>query len=105
MNVLWDHLGADQTVREVAAELPDYAYTTVLTVLDRLQHKDLVCRTKDGRAFRYAAVSSREDYTAQLMREALGAAADREAVLVRFAETVTPEEAATLRQALESIEE
>ncbi|HEX3947046.1 MAG TPA: BlaI/MecI/CopY family transcriptional regulator [Acidimicrobiales bacterium] len=105
MEVLWEDPTADATVREVATHLPGYAYTTVLTVLDRLCHKALVTRTKDGRAFRYAAASSREEYTAELMREALGAAADREAVLVRFAETVSPDEADALRRALAAVEE
>jgi len=105
MEVLWADPGASATVRQVAADLPGYAYTTVLTVLDRLQHKGLVTRTKDGRAFRYAAASSREEYTADLMREALGAATDRDAVLVRFAETVSPAEAAILRRALEAVDE
>ncbi|HVX21771.1 MAG TPA: BlaI/MecI/CopY family transcriptional regulator [Acidimicrobiales bacterium] len=105
MEVLWADPGADATVREVAAQMPGYAYTTVLTVLDRLRNKGLVTRTKDGRAFRYAAASSREEYTADLMREALGAAADRDAVLVRFAESVSPAEAATLRRALEAVDE
>ena len=88
----------------MAERLPGYAYTTVLTVLDRLQNKSLVTRSKVGRAFHYAAASSREEYTAELMREALGAASDRDAVLVRFAETVSPADAAVLRQALDGVE-
>ena len=100
MEVLWADLRFEVTARHVEECLPGYAYTTILTVLDRLHRKGLVRRAKDGRAFRYAAISSREEYTAQLMREALGAAADRDAVLVRFAETVSPTEAAVLREAL-----
>jgi predicted transcriptional regulator len=100
MDVLWGSMGSALTVREVAKELPNHAYTTVLTILDRLRHKQLVRRTKDGRAHRYSAVASREAYTAELMHEALGTAPDRKAVLVRFAETVTAAEAVVLRQAL-----
>jgi predicted transcriptional regulator len=33
----------------------DLAYTTIATVLDRLHHKGLVRRHRDGRAFVYAA--------------------------------------------------
>ncbi len=105
MEVLWADLSFEVTARHVEERLPGYAYTTILTVLDRLHRKGLVRRAKDGRAFRYAAISSREEYTAQLMREALGAAADREAVLVRFAETVSPTEAAVLREALSGLKE
>ena len=100
MDVLWASPASALTVREVSAQLPDHAYTTVLTVLDRLRHKQLVHRTKDGRAHRYAAVASREVYTAELMHEALGTAPDRAAVLVRFAETVSSSEAVVLREAL-----
>ena len=73
----------------------------MLTVLDRLERKGLVRRVRDGRAHRYAAVAGRDAYTAALMHEALGSAPDPDAVLVRFAETVTPEEATILRQALD----
>jgi len=105
MEVLWADLSFEVTARQVEERLPGYAYTTILTVLDRLHRKGLVRRAKDGRAFRYAAISSREEYTAELMREALGAAADRDAVLVRFAETVSPTEAAVLREALRGLKE
>jgi predicted transcriptional regulator len=100
MDVLWGSMGSGLTVREVAAELPEHAYTTVLTVLDRLRRKRLVQRRKDGRAHRYFASASRESYMAELMHEALGTAPDREAVLVRFAETVSVDEAGVLRRAL-----
>lgn len=102
MDILWAKGPEEATVREVAAALPDYAYTTVLTVLDRLHRKGLVARTRDGRAFRYVALTSREEHAAALMREVLGAANDRDAVLVRFAESVSPDEAAVLAQALEA---
>ena len=37
------------------------AYTTLMTTLDRLYKKKLLERRKDGRAFVYAAVVSRDD--------------------------------------------
>lgn len=100
MDELWSSMGTERTVREVAEHLPTHAYTTVLTVLDRLERKGLVRRSRDGRAHRYAAAASREEYTAELMHEALVGTSDRDAALVRFAETVSSEEAAVLRQAL-----
>jgi predicted transcriptional regulator len=103
MDVLWESMGTEKTVRQVAEELPNHAYTTILTVLDRLQRKHMVRRTKDGRAHRYTATASREAYTAELMLEALGAAPDRDAVLVRFAEVVTSSEATVLRHALDGV--
>jgi len=101
MEVLWS-AGAPVTARDVVAALADRdpAYTTVLTVLGRLEKKAVVRRETAGRAHAYAAVASREEHTAELMREALDAAGDRDAALARFAGSVTPEEAAVLRRAL-----
>jgi predicted transcriptional regulator len=50
------------SVRRVHAELAQpFAYTTVMTTLDRLYRKGLLSRTKASRAFVYAAVTSREE--------------------------------------------
>jgi predicted transcriptional regulator len=100
MDVLWDADAGALTGREVADQLPDRAYTTVLTILERLRRKNLVERSTDGRTHRFAAADTRETYRAELMMDALGEARDRGAVLTRFAESVSPEEAAVLRAAL-----
>ena len=101
MDVLWDSGTAPLTGREVADQLPDRAYTTVLTILERLRRKNLVERSTDGRTHRFAAADTREAYRAELMIDALGEpTANRSAVLVRFAESVSPAEADVLRQAL-----
>ncbi len=58
-----------------------------------------------GRAFRYTATSGRDELAAELMQEALtDAGTDRAAALVHFARTVTPDEADTLREALNELE-
>ncbi len=103
MDVLWGSIGVPLTGRQVADELPDRAYTTVLTILERLRRKNLVVRTTAGKAHRFAATASRETYMAELMVEALGSAQDRHAVLARFAEVVSAEEAVVLRRALEGL--
>ncbi|MGD0749662.1 MAG: BlaI/MecI/CopY family transcriptional regulator [Acidimicrobiales bacterium] len=100
MDVLWGSMGIPMTGRQVADQLPDRAYTTILTILERLRRKNLVERTTDEKVHRFAATASRETYMAELMVEAFGSAQDRQAVLVRFAEVVSPEEAVVLRQAL-----
>jgi predicted transcriptional regulator len=102
MDVLWDAHGRSLSGRDVADELPDRAYTTVLTILERLRRKKLVVRTEEARVHTFHAAASREAYTATLMLESLGNARDRQAALVRFAENVTPEEAAILRRALKA---
>jgi predicted transcriptional regulator len=103
MDVLWDSTKAPLTGREVADQLPDRAYTTVLTILDRLRRKGLVTRTTLGRAHRFAASDTRESYMAELMLDAMGDSGDRGAVLVRFAESVSSDEAQVLRRALEDV--
>jgi predicted transcriptional regulator len=109
MEALWDtgSTGPDTTftARDVAGRLPNHAYTTVLTVLDRLTKKGLVERIRDGRSHHYAATGSRESYIAELMHEALAATPDREAALVHFAETVLPEEASVLRDVLRRLDQ
>jgi len=62
--VLWDS-EAKLSVRQVHECLERahaLAYTTVMTVLDRLFDKGLVTREKDGKAFLYWPVLTREAY-------------------------------------------
>lgn len=102
MEQLWS-AAAPMTVRAVHAQLApshDLAYTTVMTVLDRLAKKGAVQRVRDGRAYLYEPVASREQLVADLMHEALSGAADRSDALVRFVDQVTPEEAAAMTAAL-----
>ncbi|MFC6014997.1 BlaI/MecI/CopY family transcriptional regulator [Plantactinospora solaniradicis] len=105
MDVLWDRgasAGSGVTVREVAEGLRnrELAYTTVMTVLDRLAGKGMVERERAGRAWRYRPAASREAHIARLMLDALDLAGSRDAALVRFARSVTGTEADVLRAAL-----
>lgn len=101
MEVLWDR-AEPCVVRDVVQALADreLAYTTVMTVLDRLEKKGVVRRQRDGRAWRYEAVSSREGYIAQLMLDALDLTGDRSAALTRFAMSVSKPEVEVLSEAL-----
>ena len=101
MEILWGGFGTELSGRDVAAQLPGHAYTTVLTVLGRLERKGLVLRERRRTSHRYSAVASREAFVAELMHEALDATPDRDAALVRFAETVTGDEARVLLDALD----
>ena len=100
MEILWADFGSELTGRAVAARLPEHAYTTVLTVLGRLERKGLVRRERSAQTHRYSAIDSREAYVAEIMHEALDATSDRDAALVRFAQTVTGPEAKVLIRAL-----
>jgi predicted transcriptional regulator len=114
MAQLWD-AAEPQTVRQVhegvcaaAGRERALAYTTVMTVLDRLAKKGVVRQERADRAYRYAPVQTREQMTASLMLEVLGAAPDgpaRDAALVHFVGQVGPAGAAALRAALEAVEQ
>ena len=108
-----DHLWASrepQTVRQVHEALAarrDLAYTTIMTVLQRLAKKSLVIQHRDDRAHRYAPTHGRDVLVAGLMVDALDQASDsgsREAALVHFVERVGADEAAALRRALAELE-
>lgn len=112
MDVLWSAAPHEGwlTVREVHAQLAsqrDIAYTTVMTVMDRLARKELVTQHRDGRAYRYQARASRSDLTAELMRETLDdiSRGDRGQALVAFVEDSSPEDVAALRRALEELDD
>ena len=105
MGQLWAS-GAPLTVREVHERLDrELAYTTVMTVLGRLAKKGLVRQERDGKAYRYAAASTREQLAASIMLDALGDVGDdREAALVAFVDRVGPAGADALRAALSASE-
>ena len=96
--------GRPVLVREIWADLRperEPAYNTVLTVAEILHRKGWLAREKDGRAFRYSATVTREDYTASLMGEALEASPDRVAALRSFVGRIDPAEARQLRKMLD----
>ncbi|MGY2001799.1 BlaI/MecI/CopY family transcriptional regulator [Blastococcus sp. SYSU DS1024] len=100
MERLWAADGPVAATR-LRDELADrgVALTTVHTVLTRLEQKGFVVH--DGARPRgFSARASREDHAAQVMREVLGQAADRQAVLARFVGSVDAEEARLLRELL-----
>jgi predicted transcriptional regulator len=102
MEVIWAHEGA-VTGRQVVDELAHsrrVAYTTVLTVMDRLVRKGLLVKQATGRAHSYRPVESREAYTANLMAKMLGTANNPTAVLLHFVEQLPPEHTDELRSAL-----
>ena len=109
MDRLWS-TSEPQTVRQVHEELSarrDLAYTTVMTVLQRLAKKNLVSQLRDDRAHRYAPMRGRDELVAGLMVDALDQAADsgsRQAALMHFVERVGADEAEALRRALADLE-
>jgi predicted transcriptional regulator len=105
MHRIWDH-GGTLTVRDLFEELREernIAYTTVMSTMDNLHRKGWLTRERDGKAYRYAPVASREEYSARLMREAMADAGDTEAVLSHFVAQMDGSESAALRAALEKL--
>jgi predicted transcriptional regulator len=106
MHVLWAADGPC-TPREVLAALAtgrELAYTTVMTILVRLQQKGLVVREPSGRTFAYRPVESQDERVASRMRELLGGAADRAAALTGFVESLRAEELDELRRIVDHLE-
>jgi predicted transcriptional regulator len=102
MDRVWEH-AEPVTVRELHGEMSAdrvIAYTTVMSTMDNLHRKGWLARAKDGKAYRYTATASREEYSARLMREALAGGGDTAAVLSHFVAQIGPGESEALREAV-----
>lgn len=103
MEVLWNS-EQPKTVREVHQELSsqrELAYTTVMTVLDRLAKKHLALRKLTGRAWLYQAADTRAAMIAAELLQVLQAAADsRSQALQHFVVQLPKQDAAVLAEAL-----
>lgn len=71
MHLLWKK--PDQTVSDMLAALnaqplhKTLAYTTVLTITRRLQHKEVITSRKRGRSFVFRAKSNQQDFIKSLV--------------------------------------
>ena len=104
MDIVWA-AGVPVRVREVADRLNrdrPLAFNTVQTVMEILYRKGWLARSKDGRAYLYVAGRTRDEYAAGLLAEALSAAEDPAATLIRLVSDLGPGEAARLRAALDA---
>ena len=104
MECLWSR-SEPASVRDVLGELQvsrPLAYTTVLTVLDNLHRKGAVTREMAGRAWLYRPAYSREQHTASMLRDVLGAGGNRRAALMHFVSELDPDDVAELKAALKA---
>src|SRR5690242_17236718 len=102
MDALWASDGAT-TVRDVLEELQrdrEIAYTTVQSTMDNLHRKGWLTRQREGKAYLYTPRMTREQYSAQLMRDALDSGGRSDLVLAHFLEKFSAEESAELRKVL-----
>lgn len=103
MDVLWRSCElADEplTIRAVAEEMPDLAYTTVATVLSNLNRKHMVEQLRDRPVLRYRPVRGRAKHLAWVMSEILEGAPNRERCLRNFVAGLPQEDVAVLRRLL-----
>ena len=108
MEQLWAADGA-LTVREVHERLAatrELAYTTVMTVMERLSRKGHIAQRKDGRAYLYRPRASRSEMVAELLNDTLDdfSTHDRQSALVAFVEDASATDLAALREALARLE-
>ena len=103
MEVLWDAGGwlTPGEVHEVLAQDRALGYTTVMTILVRLWKKGRLERQRDGRAFAYRPLQTREEHAALRMSEWLDAVRDRPRTLAHFLSGLGSDERVQLRRLLQ----
>ena len=106
MTILWQNNVA-MTAKEVQAQFTEKipAITTLITVLDRMCVKGQVVKNSTGgRSQTFAAAQSRIDHVASTMTSALQSADDQVAALLHFAGSLSEEDRAFLRKAIDKSE-
>ena len=106
LSVLW-HEGPSTvaTVHETLPDGKDRAYTTVLSVMQSLERKNLVKRDRVGRAHVYAAAYSQElivqRATHEFLTNAFGGRLSEALLAILSAGTLTPEEKTNIERELQ----
>lgn len=101
LSILWS-AGEPVTPADVQQRLEgDLAYTTVVTILSRLQEKGVATREKRGRSFVYRTVDDEPGLAARRMRKVLDSEPDRRSVLARFVSNLSKSDEKLLRRLLD----
>jgi predicted transcriptional regulator len=102
MDVLWERGGwlTPGEVHEVLAAQRPLAYTTIMTILVRLWQKGRLERQRDGRAYAYRPLQTKEEVAAARMGEVLTGVGDRPRALSHFLEGLDASDRAQLRRLL-----
>jgi predicted transcriptional regulator len=74
-----------------------------MSTMDNLHRKGWLDRVREGKAYRYTATATREEYSARLMREALADGGDAEVVLSHFVAQIGSGESEALRSVLRKL--
>lgn len=92
------------TAREISEQLPGRkpAYTTLLTVLERLCQKGHVARVGDApRGVRFRPVKTEAEHASSAMLATLGETSNRSAALLNFAGNLAADDVDLLQRALD----
>jgi predicted transcriptional regulator len=92
LRALWTlEEGSVRDVQQAIAGARTLAYTTVMTLLERLARKGVVARRKSGRAFLYAPVASRDAMRRIALKEFIDCHFDgSQDQLLRFLQAAPP---------------
>ena len=95
IRAVWEN--PDSSAREVLVRLSgrkNLAYTTIVTVLDRLYKKGLLKRRKEGRAFLYRPGLNREEFNRMVTHDVLAGLLEERSrpTLATFVELVATDE-------------
>lgn len=104
MQLMWAR-SEPTSVRDIVDELDrerELAYTTVMTVMDNLNRKQLLTRRMVGRAYSYQVAVTQAQYSAALIAAVVEDADDRTTALVQFLGQLEPAELARIRAALDA---
>jgi len=109
LSVLWEQ--GPSTVRQVLSRLPDgkqRAYTTVLTIMQGMEKKKLVSRTRDGAAHVYHPEVQREEVgqpvIKTLLKQIFAGDASRVVQALVESEGVSPEDLDQIRSVIDQAE-
>jgi predicted transcriptional regulator len=96
----------DVSVRDVlgAPGARGLAYTTVMTVLDRLWRKGFLTRRRVARSYEYRAKRTREQHIANLVGQVIAESQDRHSVFLGFVRSVGPEDLDELQRVIRQVE-
>jgi predicted transcriptional regulator len=108
MEAVWSR--GEVTVRDVHKTLKrrrPIAYTTVMTTMSRLADKGLLDRTEGGRAHRYSALVSREEYASSTARSVVDwlVTQFRDPAVAYFLDRVEKEDEQVIEALREAIEQ
>lgn len=109
MKILWSKKEA--TVQEVLAELNkqnDYAYTTIMTIMNRLDKKGILTRDKVGKGYLYKARYNQDELVQQTSSEKIEQLLGNygEIAIAQFVDAVghNPDQLNKLKQLIQNLE-